>query len=111
GAPIVQAALACLDTETRAIFSSEAPLPYWVPEHHFVAWAEVLWQGPCGGRFDTRFAHWSVMLTDRSFGEAVNASIGDPWVVLRRSQELWRAEHSHGELGYARLDTTSVPLT
>lgn len=71
----------------------------WVPERHMVKLAEVVFDGPARGNIDTyrEFVHQVIAL---GFGRVrrVLVQLAHPHAVLRRAPELWRHDHTHGEL-------------
>src|SRR6185312_2989640 len=85
----------------------------WVPERFFIEWILGVWNGPCGGSDLEGFARWVDVVTDRGFGEAreLLMSLGSPFLLLRRANELWHYEHSGGKLTFAPIDPQTARLS
>ncbi|MEO6420855.1 MAG: hypothetical protein ABIP39_15690 [Polyangiaceae bacterium] len=113
GDAAVDTVLANVGEESRAALTPGAVNAEWVPERIFVECIIALWEGPCGRRDSADFRRWVDVVTDRGFAEAreLLISLGSPFLVLRRANELWHYEHSHGKLTFAPLDARSARLS
>lgn len=89
-----------LPLATRAATVDAMVLPFeWLPLTHVVAWHDALWTGPCAGDEQAlaRLVGRSIELGLGRFKSAFFANITAERLVLR-APELWRWQHSHGEL-------------
>lgn len=111
GDAAVDAILSALAPEHRALFVPGASLPRSIPESAYVDWLSRLWEGPLR-RDRAELSRWSARITDRGFGTArrVLLSFASPWLILRRAQALWNAEHDTGTLVATPASKTSVTL-
>ncbi|MFT3836460.1 MAG: hypothetical protein QM723_05640 [Myxococcaceae bacterium] len=108
GDAALEAVLSALAPEHRALFVRGASVPKWIPEAAYVDWLSRLWEGPLG-RDLAELSRWSARITDRGFGTArrVLLSFASPWLILRRAQMLWNAEHDTGTLVATPASKTS----
>jgi len=98
---------------TRVATVDALVLPFeWVPLQHVVAWHDAMWAGPCAGD-----EHALARLVGRSielgFGRFKSAFFTNvtPERLVSRAPELWRWQHTHGELSaYMDGDTAVVIL-
>ena len=78
-------------------------LPFeWVPIDHAIAWHEALWAGPLAadeGKL-ARFVARSIELGFGRFKSAFFAGI-TPARLFERAKELWRYQHTHGDVTVA----------
>lgn len=113
GDAAVDAALAAISETSRAAFLPGAVVADWMPQRLFVEWIVALWDGPSGQRDSAEFRRWVDVVTDRGFAEAreLFMSLGSPFPVLRRANELWHYEHTHGKVTFAPLDARSGRLS
>jgi hypothetical protein len=100
----VERVLARLDDDALAAFLPQATAQDWLPESTYMTWMHAVWDGPCA-HDAAGFARWVDRVTDRGFGKArgMLMALASPWVILRRANALWRAEHTHGDLAIARV--------
>jgi hypothetical protein len=101
-----------LPMATRMATIDALVLPFeWVALGHVVAWHEALWNGPLGADEErlTRLIARSIELGFGRFQSAffTNAT---PERLVARAQELWRYQHTHGEVSVA-LDERSAAVT
>jgi hypothetical protein len=92
-----------LPLSTRLATIEQIVLPFeWVPIEHVVAWHDALWAGPA--RADeqelARFIGRSIELGLGRFKSAFFSGI-TPERLIERSQDLWRSQHTHGDLTVA----------
>jgi hypothetical protein len=88
----------------------------WYPERFVIGWYEALWRGPCDAARD-KFVEVLNRMMDFGFGRLQKARIAleRPSAVLIRAGELWRQDHSHGDLtvetgeGAARMRLANHP--
>lgn len=97
-----------LDTRVRTL--DRIVLPFeWVPVEDAIAWHDALWAGPLGndeGKL-ARFVSRSIELGFGRFKAAFFAGITAER-LFRRAQELWRYQHTHGDVTVAIDGTTST---
>lgn len=88
------------ETRRRSLDERMAPLA-WVPERDVIAWYEALWSGPVEGREDV-FLGFVRQMMNRGFGRTRRALllIASPEALVTRAPQLWRIEHSHGDLSF-----------
>lgn len=101
-----------LPLATRVATLDHIVLPFeWVAVAHAIAWHDAVWAGPA--RADeaelTRFISRSIDLGFGRFKSAFFASV-TPERLVDRAQELWRYQHTHGELTLS-IDGTSGVVT
>ena len=80
--------------------STPLVLPFeWVPLEHVIAWHDALWTGPCAADEHAlaRFIGRSIELGFGRFKSAFFRNV-TPERLVSRAQELWRCQHTHGEL-------------
>ena len=101
GAPTWDGIVASLPKDTR-----EALVPGgivvavgWVAERHMVKLAETVHQGPAHGNMDA-YRNFVQQVIHQGFGRVrrVLVQFAHPHAVLRRAPELWKHDHTHGEL-------------
>ena len=92
-----------LPLETRLETIDRIVLPFeWVAIDHAIAWHEALWTGPLGadeGKL-ARFVSRSIELGFGRFKSAFFSGI-TPARLFERSKELWRWQHTHGDVSVA----------
>jgi len=89
-----------LPLATRVATIDPIVLPFeWIPLEHVVAWHDALWAGPVGAdeRELARFIGRSIELGFGRFKSAFFTGITADRLI-GRSQELWRYQHTHGEV-------------
>jgi len=88
------------ETRRRSLEERMTPLA-WVPERDIIAWYEALWSGPVEGREDA-FLRFVRQMMDRGFGRTRRAllRIATPEALITRAPQLWRLEHSHGDISF-----------
>ncbi len=89
-----------LPVEARAATLDSIVLPFeWVPIAHVVAWHEALWNGlACGDERElAKLVARAIELGLGRFKSAFFAGI-TPERLVERAPELWRWQHTHGEL-------------
>ncbi len=99
-----------LPLSTRVATIEQIVLPFeWVPLEHVVAWHDALWAGPLGAdeRQLARFIGRSIDLGFGRFKSAFFSGI-TPERLVERSQELWRYQHTHGEVTVAVQGTSGT---
>ena len=81
----------------------------WVPERHLVTLAQAVFDGPAHGSEEAyrEFVHGVIA---RGFGRIrrVLVQFASPATVLKRAPELWRHDHTHGELEVEILPSGAV---
>jgi hypothetical protein len=89
-----------LPLATRVATIDALVLPFeWVAIGHVMAWHEAIWTGPA--RADEReLSHLVARSIELGFGRFRSAFfVGiTPERLVERSQELWRWQHTHGEV-------------
>jgi hypothetical protein len=83
----------------------------WVPERHLITLAQAVFEGPARGGEDAyrEFVHGVIA---RGFGRIrrVLVQFASPAAVLKRAPELWRHDHTHGELTVEILPSGAVAI-
>ncbi len=78
--------------------------PTWLPERWLMEWHQAVWSGPAAANevVFNRFIHRTVQ---QGFGRVrkLLLNLVTPPTLITRAAELWRDEHTHGELS-ARVD-------
>ncbi len=112
GTEAVRNVLAALPAASRPLFEEGAVNPRWVPVRAFVDYMVAVWEGPAA-RDPAALRRWAERINQRGFGTARRWLLGlaSPWLLLRRSQALWRAEHTHGRLNATPRGPRGVTLT
>ena len=95
----------------------------WVPERHLVKLAEAVHDGPAEGSPDA-YREFVAQVIALGFGRVrrLLVQFAPPSAVLRRAPELWRHDHTHGDLSVVERDAgatvhvnhevlTSTPLS
>ena len=103
-----------LPLATRVATIDTLVLPFeWIPIHHGIAWHEAMWAGPARAdeRELARLVSRSIDLGLGRFKAAFFAGVTKERLV-ERAQELWRWQHTHGELTVSVEETSgTVVLT
>lgn len=89
-----------LPIDTRVATVDALVMPFeWVPIDHVIAWHDAMWAEPCAGDEEAlaRLVARSIELGFRKFKAAFFAGI-TPDRLLTRAPELWRWQHTHGQL-------------
>jgi hypothetical protein len=95
---------------TRLATLDTMVLPFeWVPVEHAIAWHDALWAGPIGADEGVlaQFIARSIELGFGRFKSAFFASITAERLI-DRAQELWRYQHTHGEVTVTLERTTGT---
>jgi hypothetical protein len=74
-------------------------LPEWISIRAMIAWNFALWEGPAR-RSKILYFPWLRLMTDLSFGRVKKLflSMASPEKVIRSANELWKENHTAGEL-------------
>jgi hypothetical protein len=99
-----------LPLSTRVATIEQIVLPFeWVPIEHVVAWHDALWAGPARAdeRELARFIGRSIELGLGRFKSAFFSGI-TPERLIERSQDLWRSQHTHGDVAVAVEGTSGT---
>jgi len=103
-----------LPLATRLATIDTLVLPFeWIPIEHVMAWHEAMWTGPARAdeRELARLVSRSIDLGLGRFKAAFFAGVTRERLV-ERAQELWRWQHTHGELTVSvEGNTGTVVLT
>ena len=103
--------VACrLPLSTRVATVDSLVLPFeWVALEHVVAWHDALWGGPCAGDEQAlaRLVGRSIELGFGRFKAAFFSGI-TPDRLVARAPELWRWQHTHGDLAAAVEGTSGT---
>lgn len=89
-----------LPLATRVATVDALVLPFeWVALEHVVAWHDAIWTGPCGGD-EQALAQLIGRAIELGFGRFKSAFFSGvtPDRLVTRAPELWRWQHTHGEL-------------
>jgi hypothetical protein len=83
----------------------------WLPERYAVDWLNAVWSGPAHQN-DARLDEWIRRHVAQGFGRIrrVLLSLVTPALLIERAAELWRHDHTHGELR-AHVDGRAARLT
>jgi hypothetical protein len=103
GEPALAAVADRLPLGTRVRTLDRIVLPFeWVPIEDAIAWHDALWGGPIAADEATlaRFVARSIELGFGRFKAAFFSGI-TPDRLFRRAQELWRYQHTHGDVDVA----------
>lgn len=70
-----------------------------LPERFVLEWYECAWAGPAGRNRDA-YNRFLDRMMDHGFSRVRKLLLGmaNPTIVARKSPELWRHDHTHGEL-------------
>jgi len=101
-----------LPLATRVATIESIVLPFeWVPIAHVVAWHEALWSGAAGAdeRELGRLIGRSIELGLGRFKSAFFHGV-TPGRLVGRAQELWRWQHTHGEVTASIEGTTAIVM-
>jgi hypothetical protein len=71
----------------------------WLPESYVLAWYDAVFAAHCSGQRDL-FLRYIDRLVDQSFGRVRKLLLGiaSPPVLAQKATELWRHDHTTGEL-------------
>jgi hypothetical protein len=74
----------------------------WVPERHMIALSEAVFRGPAGGNEEV-YRTLVAKMIDHGFGRIRRfvLQLAPPEALLSRAPDLWRHDHTHGELTVA----------
>jgi len=101
-----------LPADVRAATFDAIVLPFeWVPVAHTIAWHEALAAGPARGD-DRELARAVGRAIDLGFGRFKSAFFSGvtPERLVERAPELWRWQHTHGQLS-AHAETATGLVT
>ena len=84
----------------------------WLPERFVMAWYEAAWEGPADRRSATYLTFLDRMM-DNGFGRVRKALLGfaTPTLIATKSAELWRHDHSTGEVRANSTGERSLTVT
>jgi len=89
-----------LPDDTRATLFTKPPAPIdWVLERHMMSLSEAVFAGPAGRREEV-YRHFVATMIDCGFGRIRRflVQFAPPELLLERAPDLWRHDHTHGEL-------------
>jgi hypothetical protein len=95
-----------LDAETReALLGRPIPPVAWVPERYMLALADAVFTGPASSS-EAAYREFVRNQVNLGFGRVRRflLHLAPPERVLSRAPELWRHDHTHGELVVDVLD-------
>jgi hypothetical protein len=99
-----------LPLATRLATIDSMVLPFeWLPTHHVIAWHDAIWTGPA--RTDEReLARLVARSIDLGLGRFKSAFFSGVTRerLVERAQELWRWQHTHGEVVVSVEDTSGT---
>jgi hypothetical protein len=101
-----------LPLATRTATVDALILPFeWLPLQHISAWHEALWTGPCAGD-EHELARLIARSMELGFGRFKSAFFSGttPARLMVRAPELWRWQHTHGELSVIASDESSATI-
>jgi len=83
----------------------------WIPERWILDWHEAVFRGPAKGD-EAALRRFAAEVVQQGFGRVrrVLVKLATPATMASRAAELWRDEHTHGEL-IARVDKHTAELT
>jgi hypothetical protein len=96
----LQELAAKLPEEVRRDTVESTVLPVWLPERYVMAWYEAAWAGPAKQRREPYLALMDRMM-DAGFGRVrklLLSTVASPRQVYEKSAELWRYDHTTGDL-------------
>jgi hypothetical protein len=99
-----------LPMATRVATLDTLVLPFeWFPLEHAVAWHDAVWSGPARAD-EGELSHFIARSIDLGFGRFKSAFFASvtPERLVDRAQELWRYQHTHGEVSVAIDGTTGT---
>ena len=85
----------------------------WLPEAHAIAWFGAVYEGPAG-RMTSEYHRFLDRSMDLGFGRVrrlMLATAMTPSSLGHRAAELWRHDHTHGELTCRDVGARSIVLT
>ncbi len=82
-----------------------------LPERFVIEWYEHTWAGPAERDRD-RYHQFLDRMMDHGFGRVrkVLLGIATPAMLAKKASELWRHDHTHGELGYTISGERSLQI-
>jgi hypothetical protein len=94
-----------LDDDAKAALLRPVRPVEWVPERHMVSLAEAVFAGPAA-KSESTYREFVRHQVDFGFGRVrrMLLHLMPPELVLSRASDLWRHDHTHGEL---RVDFAS----
>jgi hypothetical protein len=101
-----------LPLATRVATLDQMVLPFeWLPLEHVVAWHDAVWSGPARAD-EGQLARFIGRSIDLGFGRFKSAFFSGvtPERLVDRAQELWRYQHSQGEVTVAIDGTTGTVM-
>lgn len=83
----------------------------WIAERHMVKLSEAIFNGPATSDYEIYRAHLKRVI-ELGFGRVrrVLVQFAHPHAVLRRAPELWKHDHSHGELTITIEDKSALAI-
>lgn len=83
-----------------------------LPERFVLEWYESVWAGPAE-RDKATYLGFLDRMMDHGFGRVrkLLLAMATPTVLAQKSSELWRHDHTHGELSWRPLTDRSIELT
>jgi hypothetical protein len=97
---------------TRMATLDTLVLPFeWVPIEHVIEWHDAIWSGPV--RADEReLARVVARAIELGFGRFKSAFFAGitPERLVERAQELWRWQHTHGEVTISVEGTSAAVM-
>src|SRR5262249_47799340 len=81
----------------------------WVPERHMMELSEAVFAGPVGGG-DDAYRRFVTKMIDHGFGRIRRfvLQLAPPELLLGRAPDLWRHDHTHGELSVSYAGSQAV---
>jgi hypothetical protein len=88
-----------LPPEARALADSPIVAEPWLPERYVLAWQEAVWEGPAH-RDEAALRLYAKRNVEFGFGRVrrILVNLVTPATLCVRAAELWRDEHTHGEI-------------
>jgi len=97
------------DTHDALVVSGFVVAVGWVPERHLVRLAEAVYRGPAEGSVEV-YREFVRQVIALGFGRVrrVFVQFAHPHSLLERAPELWRHDHTHGELTVAKDEKSAI---
>jgi hypothetical protein len=99
-----------LPLATRVATLDHMVLPFeWLPLEHAIAWHDAVWSGPARAE-EAELSRFIARSIDLGFGRFKSAFFANvtPARLVERAQELWRYQHTHGEVSVVIDGTTGT---
>ena len=83
----------------------------WLPERYVMAWYEAVWEGPAG-RSNADYLTFLDRMMDNGFGRVrkLFLAMATPHLLAAKAAELWRHDHSTGDLVTERTSDSSATM-